>query len=305
MRTLSSVAALALAAFLSIPDAHAEERLKVSTLSGTVSFVRPASPMALVDMSVGQRLLDALAHHEHPLEIASQLVDGDGLRSEDPNSAVMLECASGATQTLTGPFDVVLRLREDGKGCLVQVRDGQVTATTAEDPDAMPEGKPQQQYGDVTLGASSTMFGVSVARGNVECFVIDGVITATRANMPLWALDAGQQLSVSSRAVSSITEARLERVANTYARLDVATLPASDRPATQMQLKTRYLAAFRQPADAAAREQLVRSYTALGTTPNAARAYQARKEIVLRSPAVDRARLAQPDSPVILANPPE
>jgi hypothetical protein len=296
------LAALALAACLSIPAARADERIKVSTLSGTVSFIRPASPMALVDMSVGQRLLDAALNPEHPLELASQLLDGDGLRTEDPNSAVMLECASGATQTLTGPFDVVLRVRDDGKGCLLQVRQGQVTATTAENPEAMPEGKPQQQYGDVTLGASSTMFGVSVSRGDVECFVIDGVITATRDNTQVWALGAGQQLSVNTRAVSAITDSRLDQVANTYARLDVASLPAAQRSATQMQLKTRYLAAFRQPADAAAREQLVRSYSALGATPNAARAYQARKETILKSPGIDRAGVTQPN-PVILANP--
>lgn len=285
---------LAFAALLSMGTAHAQQRTKVATLSGTVGLVRPASPKALVDMSFGERMLDALANREKPLELTSELLDGDGLRSEEAGSAVMLECASGATQALTGPFDVILRIRADGKGCKIEVRDGQATATTASDPDAMPDGRPEQQYGDVTLGASSTMFGMAVSRGNLECFVIDGAITATRANVPVWALSAGQQLAVKSQAVTAISETRLSVVASTYARLDVTSLPQEQRAAKQMQLQARYVEAFRQPEDANARAQLVQAYTALGAAPSAARVYQARKKDKLQQMQIKDTAVTQP-----------
>lgn len=308
MRVQHPVVLLSLMALLTTAPSHAE-RAQVSTLSGTVALVRPASPKALGELSILQRLLEGIAHQEQPLTLDLALQDGDGLRSEDAESAVMLECASGATQTLKGPFDVILRIRADGKGCKIEVRDGQATATTASDPDAMPEGRPEQQYGDVTLGASSTMFGLAVTGNDVECFVIDGAITATRANEPAWTLNAGQQLAVNTKAVTAISDARLEYVANTYAKLDVATLPAGERFTKQAQLKNDYVAAFRKPEDADARARLIQNYGVLKTAPNAARAYQARKEAVLKQHAFENTQLIQPpkllQDQAVLAHPPD
>lgn len=305
MRLQVPVAALCLTACLISTRGEAVERATVSTLSGTVARIRPASPVTVKKLTAWQQWLEGLKHKEEPLTLDLDLQDGDGLRSLDGESAVMLECASGATQTLKGPFDVILRIRADGKGCKIEVRDGQVTATTAPDPEAMPDGRPEQQYGDVTLGASSTMFGLAVSDDNVECFVIDGAITATRANQPAWTLAAGQQLAVNTQALTAISEARLERVANTYARLDVVALPAQERLAKQAQLRNDYLVAFRKPEDAEARARLIQSYSVLKTAPNAAGAYQVRKESVLKQRAIDRGAIVQPGmhNPAAIAQP--
>lgn len=259
---------------------HAQERATVSTVAGTVALVRPASPMLVADMSFGQRILNALGHPEEPLTTTSLLQNGDGLRSEDAEAAVLLECASGATQTLSGAFDAILRIGADGKACKLEVRAGLVSATTAADPNAMPGGNPELQVGDVTLGASSTLFGVSVEMGQAEAFVIDGAITVRRPGDVL-PVNAGQMMAIHTRALQTIPDARFEKVANVYAKLDVVNLPMADRLAKQQQLQTAYVVAFKRPQDMQARAQLNQSLSTVTTAPNPARAYQIRKQAVL------------------------
>lgn len=192
------------------------------------------------------------------VQLSSPLNAGDRVLANSPDASVLLECTGGATQMLANGFDAIIDGTGDGSPCAIDLKQGTAVATTA--PNGAQNTGASIKAGDVTLGARGTQFGASVGpesagAADLEAFVIEGDVEVSGLTEVKW-LKTSQSVRRSDLAVKSITEARYEYLATSYARL---TTSRSNAAAAQTEeLKNMYLRSFRNPADANARVVLAR-----------------------------------------------
>ncbi len=247
--------------------------LRVGAITGKVVYVRPASPEAKPQTTLEHLLYDAV-YRERAFTGTTTIKDNDELRGKSDDSALQLECESGATQTLSGQFDVIVHLDSSGTWCRTTVRAGIVIATTSPDANPPPDSDPSIQMGDYTVGASSTQFGVTVTDNDRSAFVIDGsVAVMSKTGGTLQNVQAGQEYATKANSIRPIDPAAFDRYATVYAKLDVLALPAAQRATTEVQLKSAYLQAFRNPSDGAAHAEVNRVHVNQGLTHSAVQRY--------------------------------
>lgn len=267
-RALIGAAVLAAATLVS-PILRAQS-MSVKSSTGVVKVQHPGvpgNPTAL------EMIIVSLMNKPKPLDANTVLADGDGVRGDSDQSALQLECADGATQTLTGAFDAIVNMGANGQQCAITLRAGSVLATTSPNDDAERSIPTRIVAGDVTLGASSTQFGASIVSGvgtanpQAEAFVMDGSITVQRAaSTDPQALTSGQRLAVGASQAEPIQEATYQRFASTYANLEVMSLPVQQRVQVQSELQSAYLSALKRPTDVEAQRQLVQVYQTRGVS---------------------------------------
>ena len=236
---------------------------------GPVTLVRPARAPGSSN-SLAEQLLDVLVHRERELSNGMGIVENDQVVAQSEQSIVQLECASGATQTLSGKFNAVVHAGTDGRGCILKLLAGTAlaTETSASDGEGPKSGIVySDEEGDVTISPTGTQFGAAVTEADdggppgIDAFVIDGEITVARENAgEAKTLSAGQYLPARAAAAVPISEAKIMRYANVYARLDVATLPPASQEASRVELQTAYANTFRHPAELSYRAALTTTH---------------------------------------------
>jgi hypothetical protein len=99
--------------------------------------------------------------------------------------------------------------------------------------------------------ATHTLFGLTVSAGDsseVDAFVIEGAAEVRGVASAALELAAGQTINNKVRLVEVLSPNTLERVAGTYARLDISRIGQSPNPHTETVLTAKWVDALRQPS---------------------------------------------------------
>jgi hypothetical protein len=210
--------------------------------------------------------------------IGMPLNDADELFGESPDASIQLECASGATQTLSERFDAIINSATARTKCAVDLNAGTVVATVAPDSPGDATGDPSVQGGPYALLAKHTQFGLTVVRGEPDAtnaFVIEGEATVEKkTDQSSQTLTDGQFINYRAAVVTPIPGVTLKRVAIVYARLDASQLGAAATPAVQAELRAKWYSALSHPKDEAARSALTQSYKTYNLDASAIGKYQ-------------------------------
>ena len=210
------------------------------------------------------------------------IVEGSELTGSSGDHA-QLECASGVSYTLVGPFDVVVdskdakRLRnpEDPKGsgvlCTVDLKSGTAVATTG-----IGDGPGSDTGTAVIIGPDAvamvshhTQFGLSVsqqgASGIESAFVFDGAAVLTRKDSPR-DVQAGSSVDPETNSTTSIDDDTYQSIADTYTDLDLSEGSAQSSQGYGFELQQSWFDALKHFDDPLARVRLAETQAAAGAT---------------------------------------
>lgn len=267
MRTLIAVFLGSLASMPVVGDAT-ETVATIVSLEGDVELIRLG-----------------LAPHTKA-KMGDPLKNADQLTAISADAEVRLDCSNGASQVLVDGFDAIVNAADATTKCAIDLKVGTAVATS--NPDGNVAGAASIRGGLVAADSQHTQFGVTVPPGDAEsseAFVIEGKALVRRAGDTLTLTD-GQLLSAKTAAITTVSDARYERLAASFARIDARGSGVAVSAQAKVQLTASYFKAFKSPRDAGAREALEQSYAALAIPQTSvARKYNAAQRYDIASHA--------------------
>jgi hypothetical protein len=157
------------------------------------------------------------------------VADADELIGGSDMASIQLECANGATQTLSDQFHAIVNAQSAGSHCAIELKSGTAVATAlATAPNKNADADASISGGPYAMTSHHTQFGLTVmpgANANTESFVVDGeaLVRTPMTPTPL-SLKDGQSFSSLAGRVAHISEQTFQRVATTYSQLDLVQL---------------------------------------------------------------------------------
>jgi hypothetical protein len=218
-------------------------------------------------------------------KMGDRLRNADQLTAISADAEVQLDCVNGASQVLVEGFDAFINPADATSKCAVDLKKGTAVATS--NPDGSAAGGASIRGGPVAADSQHTQFGITVPPGDAdgsEAFVIQGKAAVRRAGTTLTLTD-GQLLSARTAAITTVSDARYQRLAASFARIDTRGSGVAVSAQAKGQLTASYYNAFKSPRDASARKALEDSYAALAIPKNA---------VVRRYNAAQRHNMAVP-----------
>lgn len=209
-----------------------------------------------------------------------------------------LECPSGVSYTLIGPFDVVVD-SQDAKSlrnpadprhraimCTVDLKSGTAVATTGIGGGSGADTGTAAIIGPdaVAMISHHTQFGLSVsqqgAAGMESAFVLDGAAVLTRKESPR-DVPAGSSVDPETNSTSGIGDDTYQNIADTYADLDLSEASARGNQGFEFELQRSWFDALKHFDDAAARVTLSETQAAAGATQSVIFYYELKRAVQL------------------------
>jgi hypothetical protein len=214
-----------------------------------------------------------------PLRAGMIVADGDELIGGSKLASVQLECANGATQTLSADFHAIVNARSAKTRCAIDLKSGAAVATAlAAAPNTNTDNDASISGGIYAMTSHHTQFGLIVTpRGkeNAEAFVIDGEARVSSPSNPdPMTLKDGQLVSSLTGTVVRISEQVFARVATAYAALDLAQLGGMATAKIAATLRSQWLATLQQPGNLNARKALAQTHRQLKLNASLVSQYQ-------------------------------
>jgi hypothetical protein len=216
-----------------------------------------------------------------PIEVTARmmLADADELMGGAATACVQLECANGATQTLSDKFHAVVNARSATSRCAIDLKSGTAVATVrAAVPNNNTDNDASINGGPYAMNSHHTQFGVAFTPGahaNAVAFVVEGeAVVSDARKRGLVALKDGQSIDSLISKVARIPEQTFRRIVTAYAQLDLAQLGPAVTPQIAATLQTQWLAALKQPRNTGARKALAQTHQKLGLGASLVSQYQ-------------------------------
>jgi hypothetical protein len=214
-----------------------------------------------------------------PLKAGMVVADADELIGGSAMASAQLECANGATQTLSANFHAIVNARSATSRCAIDLKSGTAVATAlAATPNKNTDDDASISGGPYSMTSHHTQFGLTVTPGANEigeAFVVDGeaLVSDPRAPGPV-SLKEGQAVNSLIGKVARISEQTFQHIATAYAQLDLAQLGRAVTPQVAATLQSQWLATLRQPGNAGARKALADSHARLKLNSSLVSKYQ-------------------------------
>ncbi len=197
---------------------------------------------------------------EDTISIGTLLEVGDLLTSVSESIDVELGCGEETVLRFSGGFRLLINNPEE-TGCAVDLLSGTV--------DALTDVPAEVGAGDITLGVEGTQFSLSLTRTEAgpdqDLSVFEGKVTVRSGAIDdevetgrTWRHTGGE------RVWGEVTEAKAERTAALFARMDVAKSVAAgeevgDKEKSYDELRTLHLAVLTKPTDTGNRVKLAKA----------------------------------------------